>query len=303
MGGSQMSEHQSKPEIPEDIRRLTDSVKASNGLLGPYDVSEDLKPVFDELELWEPLNHLREHGYAVIENVAPIEAMDDLRDAIHTMAEDSAGERKGSAALYLLGRHPAVDRIATAPKILAFAEASVGKGMRASQMIGSIKRQSNQGGASVHADQNWVPAPFPEHNLVMTFCVPCEGMTAEGGATIVVPGSHKKRRHPKAEETKSETISIEVEKGSTAVWDGSVWHGGGRRDIPGTRTVLHATYQRLYTQPIDDYSYLLEDEEYMANASDAMRSLLGADLFFGTAKPGHGVDMKKFRRATLMSKL
>ena len=35
----------------------------------------------------------------------------------------------------------------------------------------------------------------------------------------------------------------------------------------------------------------------------AMRSLLGADLFFGTAKPGYRVDMKKFRRAGLMSKL
>ena len=56
-------------------------------------------------------------------------------------------------------------------------------------------------------------------------------------------------------------------KGSAVVWDGSVWHGGGRRDISGTCTVLHATYQRLYTQPIDDYSYLLADEEYMANAS------------------------------------
>ena len=75
-----MSEHQSKPEIPEDMRRMIASMEASHGLLGPYDVSEDLKPVFDELELWEPLNHLREHGYAVIENVAPIEAMDDLRD-------------------------------------------------------------------------------------------------------------------------------------------------------------------------------------------------------------------------------
>ena len=298
-----MSEQQSKPEIPEDLRRLIDSVEASNGLLGPYDVSEDLKPVFDELELWEPLNHLREHGYAVINDVAPIEAMDDLRDAIHTIAEDTPGEGKGRGAPHLLGRHPAVDRIATAPKILAFAEASVGKGMRASQILGSIMRQSNQSGDRVHADQNWVPAPFPEHNLVMTFCVPCEGMTAEGGATVVVPGSHKKRRHPNLEEMKSETVSIEVEKGSAAVWDGSVWHGAGRRDIPGTRTVLHATYQRLYTQPLDDYSYLLADEEYMANASDAMRSLLGADLLFGTSKPGHGTDMKKFQRASMMSKL
>ena len=91
-----MSEQQSKPEIPEDMRRMIASVEASNGLLGPYDVSEDLKPVFDELELWEPLNHLREHGYAVIENVAPIEAMDDLRDAIHTIAEDTPGESRES---------------------------------------------------------------------------------------------------------------------------------------------------------------------------------------------------------------
>ena len=46
-----------------------------------------------------------------------------------------------------------------------------------------------------------------------------------------------------------------------------------------------------------------DDEEYTANASDAMRSLLDTDLFFGTSKPGHMVDMKKFRRVALMSKL
>ncbi len=298
-----MSEQQARPELPEDMKRMADSVKSSNGLLGPYDVSEDLKPTFDELELWEPLDHFREHGYAVIPDIAPAEAMDDLRAAIHALAEETPGQGSGHVAPFLLGRHPGVDRIATAPKILAFAEASVGKGVRASQFVGSIKRQGNDGGESVHADQNWVPAPFPEHNLVITFCIPCEGMTAEGGATIVVPNSHKKRRHPTAEETKSDTVSIEVEKGSTAVWDGSVWHGTGRRDIPGTRTVLHATYQRLYTQPIDDYSYLLEDADYLASAPEAMRSLLGADLFFGTSSRGHMIDMAKFGRCSLMSKL
>ena len=73
--------------------------------------------------------------------------------------------------------------------------------------------------------------------------------------------------------------------------------------MDGVRTVLHATYQRLYTQPIDDYTYLLKDEAYMASAPEAMRGLLGEQLFFGTAHAGSMVDMAKFSEATIRSKL
>ena len=85
--------------------------------------------------------------------------------------------------------------------------------------------------------------------------------------------------------------------------DGSIWHGSLARTIPGTRTVLHATYQRFYTQPIDDFSYLLDDEEYMANAPVGIRELLGADLPFGTSTRTRDTDMEKFARAVAMSKL
>ena len=53
----------------------------------------------------------------------------------------------------------------------------------------------------------------------------------------------------------AQTVAIEVTKGSVAVWDGAVWHATGARKVPGARTALHATYQRLYAQPIDDYTY------------------------------------------------
>ena len=129
-------------------------------------------------------------------------------------------------------------------------------------------------------------------------------MTAEGGATRVVPGSQQLRRHitPKEAE-ESESVPLEVEQGSIAVWDGAVWHSGGIRSIPGTRTVLHATYQRLYTQPIDDYTYLLRDEEYVKNASPEMLGLLGADLFYGTATAtSGGTNMVNFMKSSIMSK-
>ena len=288
----------------EHLKPLLDSVEKSKGLLGPDEVADHLQARIDELGLADSLAHFREHGYAVIKDVAPPEEMDELREAIHGLAEAPPVPGVGMrSAPFLLGRHPAVDRIATNPKILAFAEVSVGNGLRASQFAGSIMFKSDADSAGVHADQNWLPAPFPEHNCVITFCIPCEGMTDAGGATRVVPGSGVKRRHPTPEEARSETVPIEVRKGGVAVWNGSVWHGAGVRRVEGTRTVLHATYQRLYTQPIDDYTYLLKDEEYMATAPEAMRGLLGENLFFGTARPGSMVDMRKFGEATIRSKL
>ena len=170
----------------------------SQRTLGPYEVSEELTPTIDELDLWTNVNELRDQGYTVVKNVCEPELMDDLREVIHTFSEQTEGPTKGYTASMLLGRHPVVDRVATLPKILALTEVSVGKGMRAGQFIGSIKREGMPA-LGLHADQNWMPAPFPEHNLLLTFCIPCEGMTAEGGATTIVPGSQSLRRHPTSE--------------------------------------------------------------------------------------------------------
>ena len=306
---SEQSQTANEPANPylaslgEGLKPLIESVQKSAGLLGPYDIADHLKARIDEFDLHEPIAHFREYGYAAIDDVAPAEEMDELRAAIHALSKPT-GALGGRGASFLLGRHPAIDRIATNPKILAFAEVSVGNGLRASQFAASIMGKTDKPVAGgIHADQNWLPAPFPEHNCVITFCIPCDGMTEEEGATRVVPGSHLKRRHPTPEESRSDTVPIEVEKGGVAVWDGSVWHGTGQRTVDGVRTVLHATYQRLYTQPIDDYTYLLKDEEYMATAPQAMRGLLGERLFFGTAHQGSMVDMAKFTEATIRSKL
>ena len=282
----------------------------STASVGPYEVSDELRPRIDALGLWDVVDELKEHGYSVIRDAAPPELMDDLREAIHTLSKptDAGNGIVGSAPL-LLGRHPAVDLVATLPKVMAIAEFSCGKAMRAGRFVGSIKHEfkgEDNGGLSLalHADQNWMPTPFPEHNLVMTFCFACEGMTEAGGATCVVPGSHRLRRPPTPEDVKAaKPVAVETEKGDVAVWDGAVWHGSLTRTIPGTRTVLHATYQRLYTQPIDDFTYLLKDDDYMASAPEGMRQLLGADLFFHTATPEHDVDMQKFMYAAAASKL
>ena len=292
-----------EPETSTSTQRAKSEPDHFMATLPPYQVSEALKPRIDELDLWTCIEDLHDQGYTVVPDVAPPALLDELREVIHMFADQSEGEARGVAAAMLLGRHPVVDQVVTLPKILAVAEASVGMGFRAGQIKGSVKRQGDPG-LFMHADQNWVPAPFPEHNLFLTFCIPCEGMTEAGGATRVVPGSNRLRRHPSRDEIRNPvTIPVEVEQGSVVAWDGSVWHGNGPRTMPGTRTVLHATFQRLYTQPIDDYTHLLEDEAYVASASPELLSVIGAHAFFGTAtRVSGGVDMKKIVQCSLMSK-
>ena len=106
--------------------------------LKPNELSDELQPRIEELGLWKNIEQLRDEGYTVIQDAVPPELLDEMREDIHRFADESPGDLKGKSAPFLLGRSSAVDRVVTLPKMLAIAEFSVGKGMRASQMTSSI---------------------------------------------------------------------------------------------------------------------------------------------------------------------
>ena len=85
------------------------------------------------------------------------------------------------------------------------------------------------------------------------------------------------------------------------MWAGSTWHETGVRTVPGVRTMLHASCQRLYTQPVQDYTHLLRDEAFLAAAPEGIRGLLGADLFFGSESSTGIADPEKVAKTLLMA--
>ena len=115
----------------------------------------------------------------------------------------------------------------------------------------------------LHADQNWMPAPFPEHNL----CSLLHFMRRHDSGRAPPPSYRISKPPASSDERRAEnpvTIPIEVEKDPSLYGTDLMaclalerfWDSHGFTPL-----------QRLYTQPIDDYVYLLEDEEYVANAS------------------------------------
>ena len=154
------------------------------------------------------------------------------------------------------------------------AEYSVGRGFLISQIAASV-RPKGSNAIGLHADHNWLPAPFPAHNMLLTACWACDEFTKENGSTLVIPGSHTLRRHPSAKESAEKRVAIAIEcpPGSVAMWNGNIWHGNWARITDGARVVCHITYTRLMMRPVEDYG--AHADTLIDKHGDVMAQLLG----------------------------
>lgn len=237
------------------------------------EIAPEVAPRIAEFGLEENCRQLADEGYTVVADVASPQFFARLRQTILDKANPYAYQ--------LATRDPIFVEAALNPKLGALAEFSLGGGFLLSLGATSVRGQ-DPFYIDLHADQNWIPAPFPEHNLFLTCCWATDDFTLEGGATMVVPGSHRQRRMPTVEEAAGQegAIAIECPAGSVAVWDGSVWHGNWPRTIPGERVVLHVSYTRLMMRPIESYPPEIE-EQLVAEYGEGMAQLFGRHDFLG----------------------
>ena len=265
------------PPAPE---RLTETRQ-------PFDLSDEMAADVERLDMAQNIHEMQEQGYTILRDVATPEFTRRLRETCLRLAEETEGKAKGRSAAMLLGRDPIYEDVVLRPKIQALAEIMCGKGALLSQLIASIRPLGAQK-LPLHADQNWLPAPFPVHNQLLTLCWACDEFTEAGGCTKVIPGTHRLRRHPNEEEVATEpgAIPTECPAGSVVAWDGSVWHGNYPRAIPGERVVVHITFSRLALRPVEDYGHL--DEKWLDGKPYLLRVMLGREDFLGSTTIARG---------------
>jgi ectoine hydroxylase-related dioxygenase (phytanoyl-CoA dioxygenase family) len=93
-----------------------------------------------------------------------------------------------------------------------------------------------------HRDEmvwNHVPVPHPELQLASVIAL--VDFTADNGATVVAPGSHRwddPRRMP----TEDEWVAAEMPAGSAVIYLGSTIHAGGSNATDGWRRGMHVSY-------------------------------------------------------------
>lgn len=253
----------------------------------PFEFGEELAARVAELGLAKNLEQLRDDGCTIVPNIAAPEFTARLRGACIRLAQETEGGAQGYSAALLLGRDAIFEEVVLHPKILTLVEAMCGQGALLSQLIASI-RPKGALALGLHADQNWLPAPFPKHNQLFTMCWTMDEFSESAGCTKVIPRSHLARRHPNQDEVAREpgAIALACPANSLTCWDGSIWHGNYPRRLEGERVVLHITFSRLALRTVENYQHL--GEGWLAGKPFALRVMLGREDMLGTTTIARG---------------
>jgi hypothetical protein len=137
-------------------------------------------------------------------------------------------------------------------------------------------------------DDSWPRIAQSAAPLVVNVMIALSDYTAENGATVVVPGSHKwdRDRKPQAEEITQAVMSA----GSVAMFTGQTLHGGGQNVSGVPRRGLSVSYCHGWLVPVEN-SWLGIPLETVRELPQRSQALLGYDLYDGTSRGGGLINM------------
>jgi ectoine hydroxylase-related dioxygenase (phytanoyl-CoA dioxygenase family) len=193
------------------------------------------------------LEHLAEHGYAIVENAIEPDLVAALNAALARLEREldarpaqNGFEGRRTVRIYNLLAHGApFDRVPTHPSVLPLIEGVLDDGCLVSS-LSSIAIDPGEIAQPIHADDMVIPLEKPHRAIVCNSMWALTDFTAANGATRLVPDTH---RQPSPEYGGSyQTIAAEMPKGSVLIWDGALWHGGGANQTSERRVGLAMNY-------------------------------------------------------------
>lgn len=230
---------------------------------------------------------IREFGVAIVEGVLKGAQLKRVRDALYRAADDD--RRRGREQKFsldyghdetnqrvwnVLSRDPVFEDLVTHPLGLELVKSIIGWPCLLGNLSANI---TGPGGGEMvlHADQIFVPTPWPDEpqGCNIAWCI--DDFTEGNGATRMVPGSHLWRRPPREDEAGIDTVPLEAPAGSMVVFESRIWHKTGH-NITANET--RAGVFGWYTKPIyrqQENWFLSLQPAVRDHASDEMLVLLG----------------------------
>lgn len=206
----------------------------------------------------QALRDLAETGVCSIAQALTREQLVRARDAIYRAADDDrarGSEGKGfgldmdannQRVWTLLNRDPIFCDLAEHPLAVELVRRTIGWPALLSNISGNITGPGAAAGV-LHADQIFVPEPWPARHqgINVAWCI--DDFTVENGATRVVAGSHVLNRSPTAADADTETTPLEAPAGSLFAFESRIWHRTGANVTNDRR---RAAVFAFYTTPV-----------------------------------------------------
>jgi ectoine hydroxylase-related dioxygenase (phytanoyl-CoA dioxygenase family) len=238
------------------------------------------------MNLAEAKRQLTEHGLTVMPGILDLRSVAGVKAALSRGIEaDRASsvplhgfsfdpDEKNTRVFDLVGKDQIFRDLVTHDTAMALVHHLIGEDILLSNFSANITAPGS-GAMGMHADQGYVPAPWPPYAMAINVGWALDDFTVANGATRFVPGSHRKDHGPQWGQNYPEAQPIECKAGSIFVMDARVWHQTGpNTSRDQTRAGLFAYYIRGFLRPQWNWDRTLKPE-VLKSASPLLRSLLG----------------------------
>lgn len=204
------------------------------------------------------LDTLRQNGYCIIEGVIPHDRVEAVRTSVldavteHRHRRADAPQHIGAVS-GLINYDQSFAPYLKEERLWAVCCAALGPEARVSYTSSIVNYPGNERGPW-HADWPFnqrnaghVPAPYPDAVFHLTTLWMLTPFTAANGATLVVPGSHRRANNPSGDGSDPlallpDEIQLEAEAGAVAVLDSRLWHATAANTSQAARVGLAIRY-------------------------------------------------------------
>jgi ectoine hydroxylase-related dioxygenase (phytanoyl-CoA dioxygenase family) len=234
----------------------------------------------------EHFRRIETDGYTIVEDAIEPELVsalaEDLARLELELAIEPAGNRfegRNTLRVYNLLVHGELyQKIPVHPAILPIVERVLDSGCLVSS-LSSIAILPGEKPQPLHADDVLIPLGKPHAPIVCNTMWAITDFSAENGATLVVPGSHRFDRSPGYREP-CETRPAVMKKGSVLVYHGSLWHGGGGNSTTERRTGIAMNYCAGFIRQQENQQLGIP-LEIARGFSPRLRELVGFSVYAG----------------------
>jgi ectoine hydroxylase-related dioxygenase (phytanoyl-CoA dioxygenase family) len=166
------------------------------------------------------------------------------------------------------------DELATHPLLLGVLERVLGH----HQLSGPVGIDIGPGESpqGLHRDDVVYPLPWPHQQVVLNTMWALDDFTADNGATVIVPGSH--RSSPSEMPDAGQAIAATMPAGSVMFYVGTVWHGGGANRTGERRLGVILEYVAAWLRAQENHVTAVP-VEVMRTLSPTLQELLGYNIF------------------------
>jgi Phytanoyl-CoA dioxygenase (PhyH) len=217
-------------------------------------------------------------GYVVWENLLSAEECRQIRQVVrpwlgHTGRNSFEGRR--TQRIYsVLSRTRVCDRLVDNPRVLAVLD----RLLMPNYLLSALQAINIQPGETAqlpHHDDGFYPIPRPREPLTAATIWAIDDFTADNGATVVIPGSHRwGKRRPTPEDR---ALPVVMPAGSCVFFVGTLWHGGGANTTTGERLAVTAQYCEPWLRPMEAFTLSIS-REIARTVSDDIRRMLGYSI-------------------------